>query len=53
VSRIGRAVIRDRPGARAAIDRMLVWDFDRIVLAHGDVVERGGREALHDAFAWL
>ncbi len=25
----------------------------RIVLAHGEVVETGGREALRSAFAWL
>jgi hypothetical protein len=53
VSRIGRAVIRDRRAARAAIDRMLGWDFDRVIVAHGEVLERGGRDALREAFAWL
>jgi hypothetical protein len=32
---------------------MLAWDFDRIVVAHGDVIASGGREVLRRAYAWL
>jgi hypothetical protein len=32
---------------------MLAWDFDRIVIAHGEVLESGGREALRAGYAWL
>lgn len=52
-TRVLRAMIRDRAAARASIDRVLDWDFDRVVMAHGQVLERGGREALRDATAWL
>lgn len=52
-TRVLRAAIRDRPAARASIDRILDLDFDRIVMAHGAVIETGGREALRDATAWL
>ena len=48
-----RVLIRDRRAAREQLDRMLAWDFDRIVLAHGDIIETGGREVLRDAYAWL
>lgn len=48
-----RVMIRDRAGARAQIDRMLAWDFDRIVLSHGPLIETGGREILRRAYAWL
>lgn len=48
-----RLDIRDRRQARAAIDRILEWDFDRIVVGHGDVIETGGREALRSAYAFL
>jgi hypothetical protein len=47
------AMIRNRPAARAQIDRMLAWDFDSIVLAHGEPVLEGGREVLRRAYAWL
>jgi len=48
-----RMVYRDKKRARRAIDEILSWDFDRIVLAHGDVIERGGRDVLTDAYTWL
>lgn len=38
---------------RGSIERVLAWDFDRIVISHGRIVERGGREVLRDAYAFL
>jgi hypothetical protein len=48
-----RVLIRDRPAAREQVGRMLAWRPDRIVLAHGDIVETGGHEVLRHAYAWL
>jgi hypothetical protein len=45
-----RTVFRDKKRARRALDRILSWDFDRIVLAHGDILESGGNETLHGAY---
>jgi len=49
--RIVRAAIRDRRAARASVQHILAWDFDRIVVTHGDVLERGGRQQFEQAFA--
>ena len=46
-------LIRDRRAARQSLERILAWDFDRVVVAHGDVLESGGREALRRGYAWL
>ncbi len=46
-------LIRDRPAARESLTRILRWDFDRIVVAHGDVLESGGRAALRAGYSWL
>jgi len=46
-------LIRDRAAARQSLERILAWDFDRVVVAHGDVLERGGHEALRQGYAWL
>jgi glyoxylase-like metal-dependent hydrolase (beta-lactamase superfamily II) len=46
-------LIRDRAAARASLERILAWDFDRIVMSHGEVVPTGGRELLADAFSFL
>ena len=48
-----RLAIRDRRAARASLDRILAWDFDRVTVTHGELLESGGREALRRAYAWL
>lgn len=45
--------VRDWKIGRQQVDRMLRWDIERIVLAHGALVERDGRRVLRDAYAWL
>jgi hypothetical protein len=46
-------MIRDRRVARRQVDRILEWDFDKALLSHGALIERGGREAVRHAYAWL
>ena len=46
-------LIRDRRAARESLEHILAWDFDRIIVAHGDVLERGGHEILRRGYAWL
>ena len=48
-----RLATRDRAAARAARDRMLRWEPERLVLAHGPVLERGAKAALDHATRWL
>lgn len=52
-SRFLRLVYRDRRATRRSLDRLLGIDFDRIVLAHGRVLEHGGPAAVREAFGWL
>ena len=48
-----RLTVRNRRAALRSVERMLEWDFDRVVVGHGDVVEPGGRAAFADALSWL
>ncbi len=48
-----RLMIRDRQVARRQADRILDWDIDKIVLAHGTLVLGDGREVVRRAYAWL
>jgi len=52
-SRSWRLFVKDRALAADAMQRVLAWDFDRLVMAHGDVVERGAHAELAAAAAWL
>ena len=46
-------MVRERRFAWRQVDRMLEWDFDRILLAHGAPVERDGKAVLRRAYDWL
>lgn len=48
-----RVLIRDRAGFRASLLRILDWPFERVIVAHGAVLETGGREALARGYSWL
>ncbi len=53
-SRLARTLFfRDRRALRTSVDRILGWDFDRVIMTHGEVVESGGRSLLEEAFAFL
>ncbi len=51
--RMMRLFIRDRAAARESVARILGWDFERVTMTHGDVLERGGRDAVRRAFEYL
>lgn len=51
--RLVRTMIRDHAAARTSIARILEWDFDRIIVTHGDVLARDGRQHFAAAFAFL
>lgn len=52
-SKLDPLLIRDRAAARASLERILAWDFDRVIVAHGDVQESGGYVLMRDGYAWL
>ncbi|WP_094513307.1 DUF4336 domain-containing protein [Synechococcus sp. MW101C3] len=46
-----RLASSDRRRVRASIDAVLAWDFDRVIVAHGAIVETGGKPMLAAAYA--
>ncbi|HKJ95230.1 MAG TPA: DUF4336 domain-containing protein [Gammaproteobacteria bacterium] len=48
-----RATTLRRRAARAAVERMLAWDPERVIMAHGEWIEGDGRGYLEKAFGWL
>lgn len=47
-----RLMCRDRMATRRSFDKVLAWDFDRVVVGHGAVVASGGKALASRAFAW-
>jgi hypothetical protein len=46
-------MLRDREAAKSSRDRILAWDFERVIVAHDTIVERDGRAAFQRALAFL
>lgn len=42
-----------REAARAALEKLLAWDFDRATLAHGELLERDPKAAIREAWSWM
>jgi len=51
--RFVRLLIRERRAARESVKQILQWDFDRVTVTHGEILETGGRERFAAAFAFL
>lgn len=52
-SRMWRLFVKDHSAAAASLAVVMAWDFDRLVMAHGDVIETGGQAALAQATPWM
>lgn len=52
-SRLLRSQIRDRDAARRSFEKLLALPFERLIMAHGALVEQGARRQLASALSWL
>lgn len=48
-----KMLIKDKAAVRASLDRILQWDFERIIVGHGRNVETDGRCVFREAYAFL
>jgi hypothetical protein len=46
-------IFRDRSAVRRSLERILQWDFERVLPGHGEIVQAGGRDAFEADFARL
>ena len=43
-----RLMIRDRDAFRRSVGAVMGWDFDRVIVGHGEMIERDGKERLRE-----
>ena len=46
-------MVADKAALRETLATILSWEFDRVIVCHGDVLDTGGPEALLSGYAWL
>ena len=55
-SRLVKAAIyggRDLKRARELVNQILLWDFKRVIMAHGAILSRDGKRVLRRALRWI
>ncbi len=48
-----RLTITDRSEARKSLQRMLDWDFEKVIIGHGICFETDAKDRVRSAFGWL
>lgn len=48
-----KLLMRDKAAVRASLDRILEWDFDRVIVGHGRNLETGAKPVFREAYAFL
>lgn len=48
-----RLTFLDRTAARRSLQRLLAWDFDKLIIAHGPCIEKDAKRFVERAFHWL
>jgi Domain of unknown function (DUF4336) len=51
--RLLRPLYRDKKAAKNSLARLVEHDFDRLIIAHGDLIETGAKAALSQTFTFL
>ena len=53
-SRLWRAMTKDREAVKSTVQTILEWPIERVVMAHGDVIEGpGGVTQFEEALSWM
>lgn len=47
------ALAQDKKSVAESARRIMEWEFGRIVMAHGEVVESGGKDVMGRMYGWL
>jgi hypothetical protein len=52
-TRVFRLLIKNRAKLAASVKQVLAWDFDRLIVSHGNIVDKDAKPKLEAAFAFL
>ena len=52
VPRKFRVAVKNRTTLRQQIDQLLCWNPERLLIAHGPVIDNNAAKVLRRAFAW-
>lgn len=50
ITRLTEMLVHDAAALRGSLEAILEWDFDRVIVSHGDIVETDGKRVFRDGF---
>ena len=48
-----KLVIEDKEKVQASVEKILSWDFQRVIMAHGSIVENDAKNQLKKGYEWF
>jgi hypothetical protein len=48
-----KIAIQDKQQITASVKKLLQWDFQRVIMAHGTIVENNGKQQLKEGYEWF
>ena len=48
-----KLTFRDKQAAKASLEKVMSWDFDRIIIAHGHLINSQGKEFFRQAYKFI
>jgi hypothetical protein len=51
MSRLFKFLVRDRAAFSSSIQHLMQWDFDRLIVGHGEIIEARAKERVAAALA--
>ncbi|BAZ27470.1 hypothetical protein NIES4073_83890 [Kalymmatonema gypsitolerans NIES-4073] len=52
-SRLDKLAITDKEKVKKSVEKILGWDFDRVIMAHGSIIETNGKQKLKQGYEWV
>jgi hypothetical protein len=49
-SLLERVATREKDRVKVSVQKVLNWDFDRVIMAHGSIVEKNGKEKFKEGY---
>jgi hypothetical protein len=52
-SLLEKIATRDRDAVKESVIKVLSWDFERVIMAHGSIVEQNGKQKFKESYEWF
>lgn len=49
-TRVFKTFVKDKQAFRESIERLLRWDFEAVIMSHGEMLSQGGKQKFKNAF---